>query len=283
MDSNEIEAGSFPNYTLDTNETGIWFYVFVFVYSTLSFLLIAPLVIWGRQYQQEREDALARAGFYNQRDEFAVVETNNRSNAQETHPLQNSAMPSSQQQPNPFQDPRIQQPVYAPLGARTTAVRHVFRGIDRVSAIRTLFWLSGIRFSSRFLVRRWLQPRIPTTILIICLFYQDHKIERVVETTLPLRMYRRAHHRQAENHNRRSFRVQQQRLDCTPDLQLSQRLKFGMYMLEDGSQDDLSAAPKSFGRPSRMKPIVWAVRHMSHSDAPYSELNLCTTPTSYMV
>ena len=135
MDSYEAQPGSFPNYSVDTNETGIWFFVFVGVYSTLSFLLIAPLVIWGRKYQQEREDALVRAGLHNQRDEFAVAETNNRSNVQE-EPLQNSAMPSSHQQPNPFQDSRIQQPVYAPLGARAAAVRHVFRGIDRVSAIK---------------------------------------------------------------------------------------------------------------------------------------------------
>ena len=133
-------AQSFPDYSANTTETGIGFYVFVLVYSALSFLLIAPLVIWGRKYQREREAALLAGLFYNQQDEFAVYENSNGSrqhhthhhHTQEVHPLE-QPHDDSRDPDSPFRDPRLLQPVYAPPGARAAAVRTVFRGIDRVS------------------------------------------------------------------------------------------------------------------------------------------------------
>ena len=116
---------SFPHYEPHTDETGEGFYAFVVLYSTLSFLMIAPLVIWGRKYQREREAALSSAGFYSHQNEFDGTGPYATPRPQEEHP--------HDQPGSPFRDPRVQQPIYAPLGARDVAVRNIFRGIDRVS------------------------------------------------------------------------------------------------------------------------------------------------------
>mmetsp|Transcript_38692 Transcript_38692/g.54484 ORF Transcript_38692/g.54484 Transcript_38692/m.54484 type:complete len:237 (-) Transcript_38692:13-723(-) len=71
IETNGILEEGFPNYTLSTDETGAGFYVFVLIYSILAFLLIAPLTIWGQNYEKERQKALLAAGIYNHQNEFA--------------------------------------------------------------------------------------------------------------------------------------------------------------------------------------------------------------------
>lgn len=61
MDSPE----GFPDYTPTSNDTGAALYIFVVVYSVLSFLLIAPFVIWARNHEKRRQEALNRSTFYN--------------------------------------------------------------------------------------------------------------------------------------------------------------------------------------------------------------------------
>lgn len=127
------ETESFPHYKPDTDETGDGFYVFVVLYTTLSFLIIAPLVIWGRKYQRERDAALSRVAFYSHQNEFAATEHTFSPQPQEEHPHHQHLHPSQVQSGSPFRDPRVQQPIHAPLGARAVAVRSIFRGIDRVA------------------------------------------------------------------------------------------------------------------------------------------------------
>lgn len=43
----------FPNYVIQSNETGPSFYLFVFAYTTFAFFLIAPLVKWSRNYENK--------------------------------------------------------------------------------------------------------------------------------------------------------------------------------------------------------------------------------------
>lgn len=127
---------SFPQYVPHTDETGEGFLVFVVLYTTLSFLMIAPLVIWGRKFQRERDAvALTSAGFYSRDNEFAAAtEPYSTPRPQEEHP-QHQQLHNNQDQPGtPFRDARIQQPIYAPPGPRAVAVRSIFRGIDGVSS-----------------------------------------------------------------------------------------------------------------------------------------------------
>ena len=60
----------FPDYATTTNETGVALGIFLMVYSALSVLLIAPLVIWGRQHEKQRQAATIRAGLYHPHPEF---------------------------------------------------------------------------------------------------------------------------------------------------------------------------------------------------------------------
>ena len=53
----------FPNYVAQTNEFGVALYTFVIVYSLLSFLLIAPLVVWGRGNERRQALGLAEDAF----------------------------------------------------------------------------------------------------------------------------------------------------------------------------------------------------------------------------
>lgn len=54
----------FPNYLPQTHESGVELYVFVIVWTLLSFLLIAPLVVWGRNNEKRQRLALAEDVFY---------------------------------------------------------------------------------------------------------------------------------------------------------------------------------------------------------------------------
>ena len=143
------DAESFPDYLISTTETESVFYFFVLAYVLLSFLLIAPLVIWGRKHERERAAAVARAGFYNQQQEFS-------DQGGTVHPAPPptpvAPLQAGQQQAvhnehqGPFRDPRIQQPVYQPAYHHQNVHHHpagllraplpsVFRGIDRVSIL----------------------------------------------------------------------------------------------------------------------------------------------------
>jgi hypothetical protein len=124
------EAESFPDYIDATSETEPGFHAFVLVYSISCFLLIAPLVIWGRKYQREREAARVLSGLYqyNQQNEFAVEFPPEHPRPQEVHPIPRTSGPDVES-PSVFQDPRIRQPVYAP---RAAPIRNVFRGVDKV-------------------------------------------------------------------------------------------------------------------------------------------------------
>ena len=53
-----------------THETGCALSIFLLAYSALSILLIAPLVIWGRQHEKQRQAAMFRAGRFHPHPEF---------------------------------------------------------------------------------------------------------------------------------------------------------------------------------------------------------------------
>lgn len=49
----------FQGYIVETKDPGIWLYVFVLAYMALSFLLVAPLVIWNTNYERRRIKEIA--------------------------------------------------------------------------------------------------------------------------------------------------------------------------------------------------------------------------------
>lgn len=146
MDSSILEEG-FPDYVLSTNETGPCFYVFVLIYTVLAFVLIAPLTIWGRNYEKERQRAIAAAGFYDHANEFAeedgVLPPQQPILSQQFH-LQNIYLNEFHQNGDPVEqttDPnRLQQQQLTPrlpptlLPKKQNSMNRIFRGIDdRVS------------------------------------------------------------------------------------------------------------------------------------------------------
>lgn len=273
------ETESFPHYEPDTDETGDGFYVFVVLYTTLSFLIIAPLVIWGRKYQRERDAALSRVAFYSHQNEFAATEHTFSPQPQEEHPHHQHLHPSQVQSGSPFRDPRVQQPIHAPLGARAVAVRSIFRGIDRVSLTVFVPWSSRTSYSEQRLNRSFYFQRsrqLPTLtkILITYLFYQDRKIDLRMQLRLQIKLRFNLPLRPCPP----MFRVRQLRLDSTLVPRRPQRLKCGMYELEGGSHDDPLVAQKWCARLSRRKRKAWVVHRIDRNESPCVEVAL-TPPT----
>ena len=54
MDMETRVEDAFPDYVVESNKTGPFFYIFVLAYTTFAFLLIAPLVKCSRSYEEKR-------------------------------------------------------------------------------------------------------------------------------------------------------------------------------------------------------------------------------------
>lgn len=245
--------------------------------------MIAPLVIWGRKYQRERDAALSRVAFYSHQNEFAATEDTFAPQAREEHPHHQHLHQSQLQTGSPFRDPRIQQPIHAPLAPRAVATRNIFREIDRVSPTVLMIGPPDLLYPERQLNRssyfqRSQQLPTLTKILITCLFYQDRKIElRVhrrpvlrphleVRLNLPLRPYLPM------------FRVLQRHLGSTLVPRRPQRSKFGMYVLEGGSHDYPSVTQKWYAELSRRRLKAWVVHRIVRNENRCVEVDL--TPST---
>jgi hypothetical protein len=124
MDPKGSDTESFSGYIPETSETDVWFHTIVVIYAGLSFLIIAPIVRWGRRFQRLRETKLVGGPeAYDQRNEFAPA-VDNLGHAE--HII------STQLSNTPPLDQRVTHVTHESTGIKAVALEQFFRRMDKV-------------------------------------------------------------------------------------------------------------------------------------------------------
>jgi len=142
-----MDTEGFPGYISTTHKTEYALYIFVAGYSILSFLLIAPLVLWAKNHEKRRKaPAVNQSAFYNPAIELEYPE-----NYRRDQPLQEGVHHGMEDErfhnEDIFRGPSLPQPappdplgrsqltrLPAPSTQRQSSVGKLFRELDKLAS-----------------------------------------------------------------------------------------------------------------------------------------------------